>query len=138
VAFGDNYTLNVLDINKLLDIERFGRVDVNATSPDRLYPDQALLAPELNVGFLKRSIDAFREVNFAAQDTGLIYLRIRSGLPVMVDREALKKAAEDPGTHAALRVVAAGAFAEEGRAADPPQYLEDSPAGPTLGQWGQY
>ena len=138
VAFGDNYTLNVLDINKLLDIERFGRVDVNATSPDRLYPDQALLAPELNVGFLKRSIDAFREVNFAEQNTGLIYLRIRSGLPVMVDREALTKAAQDPGTHAALRVVAAGAFAQEreGRAPVHPQYLENSPAEPTLGQWG--
>lgn len=135
VAFGDNYTLNVLDINKLLDIERFGRVDVNATSPDGLYPDRALLAPELNVGFLKRSIDAFHEVNFAEQDTGRIYLRIRSGVPVMVDREALEKASADAVVRAALNVVAAGVFAGEGRATDRPQYLEDSSAGPTLGQW---
>jgi hypothetical protein len=136
VAFGDNYTLNVLDINKLLDIERFGRVDVNATSPDRLYPDRALLAPQLNVGFLKRSIDAFREVNFAEQSTGRIYARIRSGVPIMVDPKALQKAAEDPGSHAALQVVAPGIFAQEVRATDHPQYLEDSPAEPTLGQWG--
>jgi hypothetical protein len=136
-AFGDNYTLNVLDINKLLDIERFGRVDVNASSPETLYPEPALLAPELNVGFLKRSIDAFREVNFAEQDTGRIYLRMQSGLPVLVDREALERAAQDDGARAALCMVAPGIFAGEGRPMDRPQYLKDSAtAEPTLGQWG--
>jgi hypothetical protein len=137
VAFGDNYTLNVLDINKLLDIERFGRVDVNASSPESLYPDRALLAAELNVGFLKRSIGAFREVNFAEQDTGRIYLRIQSGAPIMVDREAFQRAAQDEGARAALHVVAPGIFEGEGRAMDRPQYLRDfATAKPTLGQWG--
>ena len=136
-AFGDNYTLNVLDINKLLDIERFGRVDVNASDPGSLYPDRALLAPDLNVGFLRRSIDVFREVNFAEQDTGRIYLRIQSGVPVMVDREALERAAEDAGTHAALSVVAPGIFEGQGRAIERPQNLKDfAVAGPTLGRWG--
>jgi hypothetical protein len=139
-AFGDNYTLNVLDINRLLDIERFGRVDVNASDPDSLYPDRTLLAPEHNVGFLKRSLQAFREVNFASQATGRIYARIRSGVPVLVDREALQQASEDPGTHAALRVIAPGVFDGEGRSVDCPQYLQESDssvAGPTLGEWGK-
>jgi hypothetical protein len=133
VAFGDNYTLNVLDVNKLLDIERFGRVAVNATDPASLYPDRAMLAPEYNVGFLKRSIDAFQQVTFAEQGTGRVYLRIQAGVPVMVDREALQKALQDPGTRAALQVVVTGEIPE---ASDHPQYLEDSPAEPTLGQWG--
>jgi hypothetical protein len=136
-AFGDNYTFNVLDINKLLDIERFGRVDVNASSPENLYPDRALLAPELNVGFLKRSIDAFREVNFAEQDTGRIYVRIQSGAPVMVDRGALPRAAQDDAVRAALHAVAPGIFEGEGRPMDRPHYLKDiARTGPTLGQWG--
>jgi hypothetical protein len=137
-AFGNNYTLNVLDINKLLDIERFGRVDVNASDPESLYPDRTLLAPEHNVGFLKRSIQAFREVNFATQATGRIYARIRSGVPVLVDREALRKASEDPGTYAALRVIAPRLFDGEGRAVERPQYLQGSESsGPTLGEWGR-
>jgi hypothetical protein len=139
-AFGNNYTLNVLDINKLLDIERFGRVDVNAADPQGLYPDRRLLAPEHNVGFLKRSLEAFSEVNFASQATGRIYARIRSGVPVLVDREALQTASEDPGTYAALRVIAPGVFDGEGRAVECPQYLQESDrslAGPTLGEWGQ-
>src|SRR5882757_4879547 len=138
-AFGDNYTLNVLDINRLLDIERFGRVDVNASEPESLYPDRTLLAAEHNAGFLKRSIQAFREVNFADQATGRIYARIRSGVPVLIDREALQKASEDPGTHAALRVIAPGIFNGEGPALDRPQYLQESDSsvtGPTLGEWG--
>jgi hypothetical protein len=139
-AFGNNYTLNVLDIGKLLDIERFGRVDVNASDPRGLYPDRAALAPGHNLGFLKRSIEAFQEVNFAAAGTGRIYLRIRSGVPVLVDREALQTAIADPEADAALRAVAPGVFAGEGRAVDRPQYLQEAAAaaaGPTLGQWGQ-
>jgi uncharacterized protein YbaR (Trm112 family) len=139
-AFGNNYTLNVLDINKLLDIERFGRVDVNAPDPESLYPERTLLAPEHNLGFLKRSIQAFREVNFACQATGRIYARIRSGVPVLVDREALRKASEDPGTYAALRVIAPGIFDGEGRAVERPHYLQgsgNSKPEPTLGEWGK-
>jgi hypothetical protein len=139
-AFGNNYTLNVLDINRLLDIERFGRVNVNASDPQSLYSDRTLLTPEHNVGFLKRSIQSFRDVNFANQATGRIYARIRSGVPVLVDREALQKASEDPGTYAALRVIAPGVFEGEGRAVERPQYLQGSdspPNGPTLGEWGK-
>jgi hypothetical protein len=139
-AFGNNYTLNVLDINKLLDIERFGRVDVNASDPDSLYPDRTLLTPEHNVGFLKRSIQAFREVNFASQATGRIYARIRSGVPVFIDREALQEASTDPGTCAALRVIAPRVFEGEGRAVERPQYLQaldSSVTRPTLGDWGR-
>jgi hypothetical protein len=140
VAFGNNYTLNVLDVDKLLDIERFGRVDINASAPEKLYPDPALLAPELNVGFLKRSIQAFREVNFAEQDTGRIYVRIRSGAAVLIDREVFTRAIEDPNTRAALRSIAPGVFDGEGRALECPQYLqgrEGSEGEPTLGEWGR-
>ena len=118
----------------------FGRVDVNASDPDSLYPDRTLLAPEHNVGFLKRSIQAFREVNFASQATGRIYARIRSGAPVFIDREALQEASTDPGTYAALRVIAPRVFEGEGRAVERPQYLQgldSSVTRPTLGDWGR-
>ena len=39
VAFGSNRVLNVLDVKSMLDIERFRRVNVDATSPDTLYAD---------------------------------------------------------------------------------------------------
>ena len=45
VAFGDNETFNVLDVKGTLDIERYGRVNVDAAAPEFLYPDRALLDP---------------------------------------------------------------------------------------------
>ncbi len=44
VAFGDNETFNVLDVKATLDIERYARIDVDATAAEHLYPDPALLA----------------------------------------------------------------------------------------------
>jgi hypothetical protein len=122
VAFGDNYTLNVLDVDKLLDIERFGRVDVDATSPEKLYPNAALLAPEHNLGFLRRCIQVFKEINFADQRSGRIYLRIRNGAatqidPAMTQSELLKT------------IITKG----NPEAVNQPLYLEDTA---TLGDWG--
>jgi hypothetical protein len=122
VAFGDNYTLNVLDVEKLLDIERFGRVDVDATAPDKLYKDPALLAPEHNLGFLRRCIQAFREVNFADQKSGRIYLRIRGGVVTLIDNTI-------PQSPVLQSIVAKGTP----EAINQPLYLEDTA---TLGDWG--
>jgi hypothetical protein len=45
VAFGDNDTVNVLDVRRMLDIDRYGRVWVDAPAPDLLYPDRACSRP---------------------------------------------------------------------------------------------
>jgi len=132
VAFGTNYTLNVLDIGKMLDIERYGRIDINALRPEHLYADKAVLSPEHNLGFLRRCIETFREVNFAEQATGRLYLRMQSGVATLADHEALQRAVEDPGVSAALRLLAPGAFEAAIPAMNAPQHIS---AATTLGQW---
>jgi hypothetical protein len=163
VAFGDNETVNVLDVKGMLDIERYGRVFVDATAPERLYREPELLRAEHNVGFLKRCVEGFRGVNFAAQASGRIYLRIESGVPVWIDAEALQAAMADADTRAGLAAVAPTAIGDGGastsRSADgSPRYLrpydasspgvaisaagaeaaaaEDQRVLPTLGAWG--
>ncbi len=139
VAFGSNDILHVLDVTGMLNIERYGRVNVDATAPQSLYPDRRLLAPEHNVGFLKRCIDEFREVIFADQAGGRIYLHIVSGAPALIDREALQTALADPDIQASLRIVAPGALAGSVAATDRAQYLDETRQGAlrsTIGQWG--
>ena len=138
VAFGTNDAFNLLDVNGMLDIERFKRVNVEARSAATLYPDHRLLAPEYNAGFLKRCIETFREVNCADQASGRIYLRTASGTPVLVDREALQTAAAHAGVHAALKSVIPRAFDASVPIAAHPLYLGAVAHGPatTLGQWG--
>src|SRR5205085_5861741 len=59
VAFGWNDTLNVLDVKSLLDIDRYRRVNIDATSPEALYRDPSQLAPEHNAAFLRECVKRF-------------------------------------------------------------------------------
>jgi hypothetical protein len=139
VAFGWNDTLNVLDVKCALDVERYRRVNVDATAPEFLYSDKKLLAPENNTGFLRQCIDRFREINFADQDSGRIYLRIVSGKPVWADREVLEQAASNPDTRAGLRAMAPPVFDRPMPSPDRPHYLSEVASAHqarTLGRWG--
>jgi hypothetical protein len=143
VAFGSNDTLHVLDVSRMLDIERFGRVNIDAQTPQSLYPNPRLLAPEHNLGFLSKCIEAFREVIFADQHTGRVYLRVVSGIPMRVDREALGKALADPSVRACLRVVAPAVLEGSIAVTEHAEYLHaehlkgppTTPVFATIGQW---
>jgi hypothetical protein len=138
VAFGDNDTFNILDVKGSLNIERYGRVNVDAATPEFLYADRTLLAPEHNTGFLRRCVEGFRVVNFADQASGRIYLRIEAGTPVSMDGILLKSAVSDPDTRSGVAAVAPAALHGEVPDEKCARYLfdEDGGATPTLGQWG--
>jgi len=139
VAFGDNETFNVLDVPALLDMERYARIDVDAAGEEYLYSDRALLAAEKNLDFLKRCIAGFRRVNFADRDSGRVYLRIESGMPILKDRAAFELAVLAPDALAAMRAVAPEALTDKVPTAQQAQYLQtqDGVGSPrTLGQWG--
>ncbi len=138
VAFGDNDTFNVLNVKGILDIERYGRVNVDASAPEFLYADRTLLNPSHNTGFLRRCIGGFRAVNFADQASGRIYLRIESGMPVWRDADTLQSAISDPDTLSGLKAVAPGALRGEVAQTRHPKYLGEDGLGsaPTLGSWG--
>jgi hypothetical protein len=139
IAFGWNDTLNVLDVKCALDVERYRRVNVNATAPELLYDDPSLLAPEKNTAFLRQCIDKFPEINIADQNTGGIYLHIVSGKPIWADREALERAVSDADTRAGLMAIAPAAFERTLPAPDRPMYLSEiagAKQARTLGRWG--
>jgi hypothetical protein len=138
-AFGDNETFNLLDVKAIFDIDRYARIDVDATAAEFLYPDRALLAPEKNASFLKRCITTFNRVNFAEQASGRIYLRIERGQPTSKDSAVLDRAVQSPDTLAAIRAVGSDALTGSVPEAPRAAYLtakdgQGSP--PTLGQWG--
>jgi hypothetical protein len=138
VAFGDNETINVLDVKGMLDIERYARLNVDAECAEKLYRDLKLLAADKNVEFLKRCVKGFRCVNFADQASGNIYLRIEAGTPVSVDAAALRAALANANTLAGVRAVAQAAISGQVPAAPAPENLRDigARAQQTLGQWG--
>jgi hypothetical protein len=139
VAFGDNDRFNVLDVKAMLDIKRYARIDINATSPQALYARRDQLRAAQNVDFLKRCVTHFRTVNFADQDTGRIYLRIEVGQPTYRDGALLLIALSDPETFAGIEAVAPTVINGDMVHAAP-LYLQGEDGGgapPTLGKWGR-
>ena len=140
VAFGSNDTIHVLDVSRLLDIERFGRVNIEACTPESLYRDQNCLEPRHNLGFLRQCIGGFREVIFADQTRGQIYMRMVRGRPAMVDRELLRRMLQSPDVRVSFEAIAPGAMNGSVAAYEKPHYLRElrSPAdSPTIGAWGE-
>jgi hypothetical protein len=139
VAFGWNGTMNVLDIPCLLDVERYRRVNIDASVPALLYPDAGLLAPEHNTAFLAQCVERFPTVNFANRDTGRIYLRMVAGKPLWADDDALAQATANADARAGVAAVAVAAL--QGGLPPPqrPVHLHEI-AGfettRTLGRWG--
>ena len=139
VAFGSNDSLHVLDVGRMLDVERFRRVNVDARSPEELYPDADLLRPERNAGFLRQCVERFPEVDFADQATGRIYLSIVAGTPAWSDRDALERATADAETRAGILGTTPSALDRAMPASDRPRYLREPGGGQrfdTLGAWG--
>jgi hypothetical protein len=102
VAFGDNATLHVLDVGGLIDVDRFRHVNVDASGPETLFPDPAMLAAERNTAFVDACVREFATVEFADPASGRVYLRLVHGKPVAVDATGLDAALRDPDSHAAL------------------------------------
>jgi hypothetical protein len=136
VAFGWNGSLNVLDVKGMVDIDRYRRIDIDATSPQTLYADAASLAPERNTSFLRDCMRHFAEVNFADQSSGRIYARIVDGTPAWADPDPLREALRSADAHAGLIAVAPSLLEPGAPAPERPTYLAAHEKVHTLGTWG--
>ena len=134
VAFGWNDAMTILDIGRLLDVERFRKINTAATGPAEVHPDPAALAAECNTGFLLQCARAMRRIDLADHRTGRIYARIEAGAIEGIDREALAAAMEDPDTRAGLLALAPGIGTA--RAWPEPRWLGAQEHTHTVGQWG--
>ena len=133
IAFGSQDELNVLDVLRMVDMDRYRRINVNARSAEELFPDSRSWAVEENVEFLAACIDRFPAVNFAHRDTGRVYARFEQRRPTWVDHQAL--ASVDGDALTALIAAAPALVTVADNAMDGPRYL-DATRSLTLGRWG--
>ncbi|MFO1310474.1 MAG: hypothetical protein U1F41_00250 [Burkholderiales bacterium] len=124
-AFGWNGVMNVLDVECLVNIERYRRLNVDAHDPASLYRDPRELEIASNVGFLRRCLAEIREVHFADQASGRIWLSVRGGAIEYVD-------APPDSARAVLDVVLPGLPSTRSEAT---RYLEAAESVHTVGTW---
>lgn len=87
IASGRNGTLNVYDVSGMLDIERFRRIDIEATAPEEVYKKGADTASE-NTGFLRQCLRQLKRVEFVDPSTRRTYAVVEGGCWTVWDRSA--------------------------------------------------
>ncbi len=139
VAFGWNGEMNILDVKRMLDVDRYRKINVNAASPETVYPDRQAMAAENNTQFLLQCVRKIPAINFVDHATGHIYASMKSGELVWTDPETLGRAMEDTETRAGILAVAPSVLGERYSKADPGRLREALQAARfhTLGQWGE-
>jgi hypothetical protein len=135
VAFGWNGELNVLDIKRMLDLDRYQKIDIGAREPGAVYPSAEDMAVERNCEFLAQCVKRFPVLRLADRATGRIYARVESGRLAWRDSDGCA-AITDAETLRALRVVVPELLKRsDGEAAPAPEYL-DPARFLTVGRWG--
>lgn len=131
-AFGDHATLHLLDLRRMLDIERFHKINVAARTAAEVYPDVRTFAAVANTQFLRNCLKNIPRLVLAEQASGAVYGIVERGKWIQKDSAGLARAVTDPDTRAALEALglndATNAF-ERKASLDPSDY-------PTIGRWG--
>src|SRR5712675_1062485 len=119
VAFGWNGEMTILDIKRMLDVDRFRKINIHAQKPADVYVDKEL-APERNVAFLRRCARLIPIINFADRATGRVYARLEHGQWTWRDEERISRLLADPDARAAIMAMpASGHDAAAARTAGP-------------------
>jgi hypothetical protein len=134
VAYGWNREMTILDIKRILDIDRFTKINIHARGPNEVYFDKELPA-ERNVAFMKRCVRLIPTINFADYKTGRVYARLEHGSWAWRDEEQFARSLEDPDDRAGLTVIIAKGDSTAGEVPDAFADLEDDKLH-TLGAWG--
>lgn len=112
IAFGDRAGMTVYDPVALIDIERFQKINIHATSPDEVYPSGPASEVAANAGFLKEIIRQIPVVTFVDRSTGVSYLRTQQRAVEVLDEATLGRMLEDMQVRDTLREFAPAAIDE--------------------------
>jgi hypothetical protein len=134
IAFGSQDEFNILDVKRMVDIDRYCKINVNARRPEEVHPHGLAWAVENNVTFLRRCVREFPAANFAHRDTGRIYARFEHGRLAWKDQAAIV-GAQDTDTLVVLRAVDPHLVLITDARPHSARYLDRARA-LTLGRWG--
>ena len=109
VAFGWNGEMTILDVKRMLDVDRFRKIDIHAQKPEELYVGREL-APERNLEFLQRCARLIPIINFADRATGRLYARLEHGKWTWRDEERISDMLADPDVKAAIMAIPANRY----------------------------
>jgi len=132
-AFGWNNTMTILDVSAMINIDRFRKVNVEATNPGEIF-DASDMSAGRNLSFLQRCADQIPEIIFADQSSGLVYARIVDGKLTWCDRQYVE--AQAPQSNVRTALDALGYAESSGKKQSGAETIDiEKEAHFTLGRW---
>ena len=90
IAFGENKSMTILDLNAICSIDRYRQVNIEARAPE----DVLLNGSDIGHAFLTRCIDEIDSVKFADASSGTVYAKFEQGKLVWRSKEIPGNAGE--------------------------------------------
>jgi hypothetical protein len=135
VAFGLNGQMTILDLTRLLDIDRYRNINIEAQTPAAIYASPSSRCVAKNPEFLKQCLWRIPTIIFAEQQAGQVYAQIVNGKLTYLNRHVYQLAVRDDDTRSAFESVVGAAREESSISFDDNDRL-DPRQSLTLGQWG--
>lgn len=96
IASGTQQQINIFNVCGFIEIERYQKVNIDAKSPQQVYPDDASLSVVNNINFLTQIVEQISEVNFIDPQSDTVYLQIRDHDFKVLDEAMLSDKMEKP------------------------------------------
>ncbi len=107
IAFGCDGEMYIYDFKCMLDVVRYTKINIKATSPTEVYSDGNKMRAEANTGFLVNCARKILVINFVERKSGLIYARMECGKICWVNHELARHMLNDSDTRAGFDAIAA-------------------------------
>src|SRR5262249_51336650 len=137
VAFGFNGHMNILDLNCLLDIDRYRNINTEARTAVEIYADPSGHKARMHGEFLKQCVRRIPTINFADYETGKIYAQTIKGRLTSWSRRGFELAVRDDNARAAFEAITMPPPEKSSGALEDGAYL-DPRRNVTLGQWADH
>ncbi len=107
IAFGCDGEMYIYDFKCMLDVVRYTKINIKATSPTEVYSDGNKMRAEANTGFLVNCARKILVINFVERKSGLIYARMEYSKICWVNHEIARQMLNDSDTRAGFDAIAA-------------------------------
>jgi hypothetical protein len=107
IAFGSNGRMNILDLNCLLDVDRYRNINIEARTPEAIYTKLSSRHAANHSEFLRQCVRRLPTINFAHHGTGQIYAQIVNGKLTTWNRTIYQLAVRDDDARATFEMIAA-------------------------------
>lgn len=105
IAFGKNGEMYILDFKCMFDIVRYTRINIEASNPAEVYPNQNIMDAASNTDFLLQCARKIPKINFVDSESKQIYASMSSSKMTWFDSGVLTRLLNQPDVKTGLLAI---------------------------------